>query len=177
MINFLNTFYTPSKNTIVMGTLSNHDETKSEHIVYCEPECIPISYLKTFLEGGYKKYLSFRTKRTLKKKVNLFLIFSILSKYKNKIDAQKYFFPYYENIILKTKYWNVLTPSDFIKQMNLIYETTEPFTHTILSGLDSDEFKQLIVDDCGCSDLKVEINYDFYTPSHSIRFVFQYHFY
>lgn len=174
MNNFLNTFYSPSKNTIVLGTLSNH-EPNSKYVVYCEPECIPISYLKKFLEGGYKNYLSFRTKRTLKKKVNLFLIFSILTKYENKMNAQKYFFPYYENIVLKTKYWNVLSLSDFVKQLNIIYETTEPFT----PDLDFDnleQFKQFIVDDCGCSDLKVEINYDLHYHE-SIRFVFQYHFY
>ena len=177
MNNFLNTFYTPTKNTIVMGTLSNNVDTQTDYIVYCEPENIPLTYLKTFLEGGYKKYLTFRTKRTLGKKVNLFLIFSILTTYTNKMDAQKYFLPYYENIIVKTTYWNILSESNFIKQLNLIYETTEPFTYDVVSTINTPEdFNKLIIDEFVPSNLNVEINYDLYSPEQSIRFVFQYQF-
>lgn len=180
MNNFLNTFYNPTKNTIVFGTLSNCNDTTSKYIVYCEPEYIPLTHLNKFLEGDYKKYLSFKTKKTLHKKVNLFLIFSTLAYLEtrianNSINIQKYFFPYYENIILKTKYWNVLSYTDSIQQLNLLYDTS--FTPVVLSELEckgSEYFKEIT----NCAGLKIEINYDFYCPYYnSIRFVFQYQFF
>lgn len=176
MNNFLNTFYIPKKN-IVFGTLSNCSDTTSKYIVYCEPEYIPSTHLNKFLQGDYKKYLSFRTKKTLQKKVNLFLIFSTLSYLHSgnadrSINIQKYFFPYYENIVYKTKYWNVLSYSDSIQQLNLLYET-ESFTPDFLSELEKGSETAKLE-----SELKIEINYDFYCPYYnSIRFVFQYQFF
>ena len=187
--NFLNTFYKPYNNTIVFANLRNYEENKAgSYIVYCDPEYIPFDQLPSFLDSyvfsSYKKYLPFRTKRLSGKKINLFLIFNALKTYLQDnicadrktplIDIQKFFFPYYdENIILKTCYSNVLTYNNFIAELNLLYETTEPITPDNILNLE-----QLIVNECCPEELKIEINYDFYCPffEYPIRFVFQYYF-
>ena len=185
--NFLNTFYKPYKNTIVFANLRNYCEEKKEaFIVYCDAEYIPFNHLPAFLDGyvcnSYKKYLPFRTKRLSGKKLNLYSIFTTLKTYLDNyadrnsplIDIQKFLFPYYdESIILKTIYSNVLTYDNFIAELNLLYETTEPITADNLLYL-----KHLIIKGCCPEELKIEINYDFYCPffKYPIRFVFQYIF-
>lgn len=185
--NFLNTFYKPYNNTIVFANIRNYCEEKGAFIVYCDPEYIPFSYLPAFLNwydcNSYKKYLPFRTKRLSGKKINLYLVFNALKTYLHDnicadrktalIDIQKFFFPYYENINVKTVYSNVLTYDNFISELNLLYETTEPITPENLPCLEC-----LIVKDCCPEDLKIEINYDLYCPffKYPIRFVFQYFF-
>jgi hypothetical protein len=186
--NFLNTFYKPYKNTIVFATLRNYCEDSDDlFVVYCQPICLPFSYLPTFIDGSacnnYKFYLPFRNKRIFDKKLNLAVVFNALKSYLHdnicadrrspSIDIQKFFFPYYNNIVIKTVFWNVLTVDNVVDQMNLLYETTEPFTYE-----NRDRWDKLIVKECCTQDLRIEINYDLYCPffEYPIRFVFQFLF-
>lgn len=186
--NFLATSYRSYVNTIVIGNLRNFQEDlESPYIVYCEPEIIPLVQLPDFLNGfsnnSYKKYLTFKNKKILNRKINLFGVFNSLKAYlQNNVSSnteipimniQKFFFPYYtENIIIKTVYWNSLTIDNVITQLNLLYETTQPITYDNLPY-----FEDLIISECP-RDLRVELNYDIFCPyfEKPIRFVFQYLF-
>lgn len=184
--NFLATSYRPYRNTIVLGNLRNfHEEKETSYIVYCEPEVLPFDHLSDFLNeysnNSFKKYLTFRTKRILNVKLNLVDVFNALKAYLQNVSAnteapimniQKFFTPYYtQNIVLKTNYWNVLTMSDVIIQLNVLYETSEPITYDNIPSLE-----KLTIDES--EDLRIEINYDIQCPyfEKPIRFVFQYLF-
>lgn len=182
--NFLNTPY-DLKKTIVLGTLANFVETSppdKAFIIYCEPKTMEYSTILTFFENTafdinstFRDNLSFRSKRIFGQRVDLFTIFNSL---KNHIDQgvasltqaadaitiQKFFFPYYESLSYKTTYWNVMTLSDFITQMNVYYGDSRLTNRNIL-GLSFDEEEEL----------NLIINYDLLCPfyEYPIRFVFQ----
>jgi len=182
--NFLNTPF-DLKKTIVLGTLSNFVETSppdKAFIVYCEPKSMDYSTILTFFENTafdinstFRDNLSFRNKRIFGQRVDLFTIFNSLKNHIDKgissltqaadaIVIQKYFYPYYESLSYKTTYWDVITLSDFITQMNIYYGDTR-LTHTNILGL-------TLEDD---EELNLTINYDLYCPyyQYPIRFVFQ----
>ena len=168
--NFLNTNYF---NGITIGNLRNFeclDVHDKAFIVYCTPSCIPYDYFISLLKNPYefRKYISFKDKKIFDERINLTNIFNTMNTTLNngvtsftifdgnQINVQKFFFPYYnENIVLKTKHWNVLTQTEFLTQVGILYgEMTSEI-------------------ECG---INVEINYDLICPyySYPIRFVFQY---
>jgi hypothetical protein len=135
--NFLNTSY-DLKTTIVLGTLGNFVETTppdKAYIVYCDPIKTEYSNILTFFENTsfdvtskFRENLSFRNKEVLGRRIDLFGIFNSLKNYINKgvasltqatdeIIIRKFFYPYYESLSYKTTFWNVITVSDFLKQM------------------------------------------------------------
>lgn len=183
--NFLNTPY-DLKKTIVLGTLANYVETSPPDrafIVYCEPKTIEYSKILSFFKNtafnsSFRDNLSFRNKYIFGQKIDLFAIFNSLKNHVNKgvssltpsadaIAIQKYFYPYYESLNYKTTYWNVITLSDFLTQMNIYYGDSH-LTHTNILGLTMEDDEEL----------NLIINYDLYCPyyEYPIRFVFQHVF-
>lgn len=178
--NFLNTEYI--ENNIVIGNLRNFDchvPHDKAFIVYCSPKCLNFKDFIGILRNPseFKKYIYFN-KKIMGEKINLVSVFNDLNMVLNhnvtsftlfngnQINIQKFFFPYYnENIVLQTKYWNLLTFNDFVTQLNILYETEEPIT---LENIDDLELPR-----CG---INIELNYDLYCPyyKYPIRFVFQY---
>jgi len=170
--NFLNTDCIP--NNIVLGNLRNFEcecPMDKAFIVYCTPSCIHYNDFVSILKNPreFKKYISFRDKKIFDERINLTSIFNTMDMVLNngvtsftifegnQINIQKFFFPYYnENIVLKTKYWNLLSYNDFMTQVGIIY---------------GDEVEE----SAGCG-INVELNYDLFCPSYKypIRFVFQY---
>jgi hypothetical protein len=170
-------------------------------VVYCSPEYISYSNLLDYfypstipftVESQFRNDLSFKNKTitndvtNLTQKVNLNYIYNALETSLNnsvnvyntytvkQIDVLKFFTPYYtNNIILKTKYCNMLSLNDFIIQMNNIYTTSEPITINNILNL-----KQLLPSDFYDFNypLKIELNYILYCPyyDYPIRFIYQY---
>ena len=184
--NFLNTPY-DLKKTIVLGTLGNFVETTppdKAFIVYCEPKTMEYNNILTFFENTsfdvnskFRENLSFRNKYIFGKRIDLFSIFKSLKSYINngvsaltqpsdEIAVRKYFYPYYESLSHKTTFWNVITLSDFLKEMNISYGET-PLTYT--------NILDLLLEEDENEELNLIINYDLLCPyyEYPIRFVFQ----
>lgn len=176
-INFLNTPY-ELKKTITIGTFSNFEANVRDKsfIVYCEPKIMEYKTILTFFENSvgstFKDNLSFQNKRILGERVDLISIFNSLKIYINKgftsftpvdtISIQKYFYPYYDSLSKKTTYWNIITLSQFLTEMNIYYGD---ITHTNILELTTEEDEEI----------NFIINYDLYCPyyEYPIRFVFQ----
>ena len=185
--NFLNTPF-ELKNTIVLGTLANYVETSppdKAFIVYCEPKTFAFNKILTLLEynsfditSKFRQNMSFRNQTIFGKKLNLFLVFnnlkhqlhkaSVLTPAADAITIQKYFYPYYQNLYHKTTYANLITLSDFLTQLNIMYGY-ERIMHNDVS--------KLVLEEDEDEELNLVVNYDLYCPyyDYPIRFVFQHH--
>ena len=184
--NFLNTPYV-LKNTIVLGSLGNFVETTPPDrafIVYCEPKIMDYSNILTFFENNafdvnskFRENISFRNKKVLGTRLDLYTIFNCLKNYLNngvssltqvtdEIIVRKYFYPYYESLSYKTTFWNIITLNDFLRQMS-IYYADAPLTFTNILDLKLGEYED--------EELNLIINYDLLSPyyEYPIRFVFQ----
>ena len=170
--NFLNTPY-ESNNTLLLGTLSNYRELPPPNkafIVYCDPKNIDYSDISALADAPYE--LSFRNQYISNKVIDLIDIFNSLKTYNNNnvssytrftddITIQKFFYPFYQSLMYKTVYSNILTVDDLLTQLDLYYG--KQLTFADIQNLPEED------------EINVIINYDLYCPyyEYPIRFVFQ----
>jgi len=178
--NFLNTPYDQNIPTIVIGNVRNYvDVPKSDKafIIYCNPIDLRYFEFVSFFRRspmndltGLKKEISFGNKRIFDMKLNLQSVFTAMqcevnndvckfSQPDNSINIQKFFSPYYLRTSYKTQYWSLLTYSELLVQLNLLFDNP-------INDLLTNVF----------NGLRLELTYDLYCPyyDYPIRFVFQY---
>ena len=170
--NFLTTPY-ESNGTLLLGTLANYKELTRPNkafIVYCDPKNVDYSDILTLADAPYE--LSFQNQYISNKIINLFDIFNSLKTYTNNVSSftqfvddisiQKFFYPFYQSLMYKTVFSNIITADDLLTQIDLYYG--KQLTFTDIQSLDEKK-----------DEINIIINYDLYCPyyEYPIRFVFQ----